>query len=211
MAKVQVYNLKGEQIEELKLADSAFGLSQNDELLKQAYVAIASNKRQVIAHAKDRAERAGSGKKPWKQKGTGRARVGQVRNPLWRKGGVVFGPTNERNFKKSINKKMNSKAIAIALSLKAKNKNLIVLDEIKLADKKTKEFAKGIQNLKIKGKTLIGFLGKEIEYQTYSRNIKNIQNIPTENMNVFDLMNNKNLVLSKNSVKYFEEKYKSKK
>jgi large subunit ribosomal protein L4 len=208
MTKVSVYNLEGKEVEKLELSDEVFGLAKNDELLKQAYVAIASNKRQVIAHTKDRAERAGSGKKPWKQKGTGRARVGQVRNPVWRKGGISFGPTNERNFKKNINKKMNRKAIAVALSQKVKAKSLIVLDEIKLAEKKTKEFAKGIQNLKIKGKTLIGFSKKEKEFQLYSRNLKNVQNIPTENMNVFDLLNSKNLILSKDSIKYFEEKYK---
>lgn len=206
--KVQVYNLKGEKIEDLKLADEVFGLSKNDELLKQAYVAIASNKRTVIAHAKDRAERAGSGKKPWKQKGTGRARVGQVRNPVWRKGGVVFGPTKDRNFKKSINKKMNQKAIAVALSEKVKNGNLIVLDKIELAEKKTKEFAKGLLNLKVKGRVLVGFINKEKEFQIYSRNLKNVQNIPTENLNVFDLLNNRNLILSKESIGYFEKKYK---
>jgi large subunit ribosomal protein L4 len=210
MAKISVYNLEGQEVEKLELSDEVFGLNENAELLKQAYVAIASNKRTVIAHTKDRAERAGSGKKPWKQKGTGRARVGQVRNPLWRKGGVSFGPTKDRNFKKDINKKMNQKAIAIALSQKVKVKSLIVLDEIKLAEKKTKQFANAIKNLKIKGKTLIGFSAKERDFQLYSRNLKNIQNIPTENINVFDLLNNKNLILSKESVKYFEDKYKKK-
>lgn len=208
MTKVAVYNLKGEKTEDLNLSDGVFGLPMNDELLKQAYVAIAGNKRTVIAHTKDRAERAGSGKKPWKQKGTGRARVGQVRNPVWRKGGVSFGPTNDRNFKKNINKKMNQKAIAVALSQKVKSKNLIVLDEIKLAEKKTKEFAKAFQNLKVKGKTLVGFFQKERDFQLCSRNLKNVQNIATENINVFDLLNNKNLILSKESIKYFENKYK---
>ena len=210
MTKIAVYNLEGKEIEKLELSEDAFGVSLNEELLKQAYVAIAANKRQVISHTKDRAERAGSGKKPWKQKGTGRARAGQVRSPIWRKGGVVFGPTKDKNYKKDINKKMNKKAIAIALSQKVKLGNLIVLDEIKLNEKKTKEFSTAVKNLKIKGKTLIGFFKKESEFQIYSRNLKNVQNIPTENMNVFDLLNNKNLILSKESVKYFEDKYKKK-
>src|SRR4030042_3579155 len=98
--KAAVHNLAGKKIKDIELSDSVFSLPENDTLLHQVFVAQYANRRQVLAHAKDRAERAGSGKKPWRQKGTGRARVGSVRSPIWRKGGVIFGPTKDRNFKK---------------------------------------------------------------------------------------------------------------
>ncbi len=207
MPKVSVYNLEGKKVEDLNLSEKVFGLPMNNDLLHQAYVAIASNKRQVLAHTKDRGERKGTGKKPWRQKGTGNARAGSVRSPLWRKGGITFGPTKDRNFKKDINKKMMRKAILIALSEKLKNEKLMILDKINLTEKKTKEFANGIKNLKVKGSMLVGFAEKEKDLRLYSRNIDKVQNILTGNLNVFDILNNKYLLLSKDSVKYLEDKY----
>jgi len=208
MPKVNVYNLEGKKVEDIELSLEVFGLKKNDELLHQAYVAIQSNQRQVLAHTKDRGERSGSGKKPWKQKGTGNARVGSVRTPVWRGGGVVFGPTKDRNFKKDINKKMMKKAILLAFSTKAKSENIIVLNKIELAEKKTKKFADIVKNLKIKGSSIIGFSDSEKKLQMYSRNLKKVNNILTSNLNVFDIMNNKNLILSKESIEYLEKKYK---
>ena len=207
MLKVNVYNLEGKKVEDMELSSEVFELKNNDELLHQAYVAILSNQRQVLAHTKDRGERAGSGKKPWKQKGTGNARVGSVRTPVWRGGGIVFGPTKDRNFKKDINKKMMRKAILLALSAKAKSEEIIILDKMEFPEKKTKKFAEVIKNLKIKGAALIGFSEKEKDFQLCSRNLKKSDNIMTSNLNVFDIMNHKNLVLSKESVKYLEKKY----
>jgi len=208
MIKVAVYNSEGKKIEDIELSSEVFGLKKNDELLHQAYVAISSNQRQVLAHAKDRGERAGSGKKPWKQKGTGNARVGSVRTPVWRGGGVVFGPTKDRNFKKEINKKMMKKAILLALSAKARSEEIIILDKMEIAEKKTKKFAEIFNNLKIKGSALIGFSINEKDLRLYSRNLKKTDNTMTSDLNVFDMMNHKNLVLSKESIKYLEEKYK---
>jgi large subunit ribosomal protein L4 len=208
MPKIAVYNLEGKKVSDIELSSEVFGLSKNDELLHQAYVAIESNQRQVLAHTKDRGERSGSGKKPWKQKGTGNARVGSVRTPVWRKGGIIFGPTKDRNFKKDINKKMMRKAILLALSAKFKSEGIIVLEKIELAEKKTKKFAEIIKNLKIKGSALIGFSKKESELRLYSRNLKKTSNTLTSDLNVFDIMNYKNLILSKESIKYLEEKYK---
>ena len=207
MPKVSVYNLEGKKVEDIELSENVFGLKKNDALLHQAYVAILSNKRQVIAHTKDRGERHGSGKKPWKQKGTGNARVGSVRTPVWRGGGIVFGPTKDRNFKKDINKKMMRKAILLALSSRAKS-GIMVIDKIELAEKKTKKFAEVIKNLKVKGSSLISFGEKEKDLRLYSRNIEKANNILTSNLNVFDILNHKNLILSKDSIKYLEEKYK---
>ncbi|MEI9966076.1 MAG: 50S ribosomal protein L4 [Candidatus Moraniibacteriota bacterium] len=110
MPKVTVKNLSGKEVKELTLSDACFGLPSNDVLVHQVYVALSGNRRQAIAHTKDRSERAGSGRKPWRQKGTGRARVGEVRTPVWRKGGVVFGPLSTRNFSKAANRKMRQKA-----------------------------------------------------------------------------------------------------
>jgi large subunit ribosomal protein L4 len=208
MPKAKVYNIKGENAGEIKLSEEVFGLPMNSELLQQAYVAIQGNQRKVIAHTKNRGERHGSGKKPWKQKGTGNARVGSVRTPVWRGGGIIFGPTKDRNFKKDINKKMMRKAILIALGAKVKSGALVILDKIELAEKKTKKFSEIINNLKVKGTSLIGFSKEEKDLQIYSRNLKKICNILTSNLNVLDIMNNKNLILSKDSIKYLEEKYK---
>lgn len=206
--KIAVYNLEGKELEKLDLDDSVFGLPENDVLVHQVYVSLMANKRQVIADTKTRGERAGSGIKPWRQKGTGRARVGSVRTPVWRKGGIAFGPTSDRNFKKKINKKMNAKAIATVLSGKAKDKEIVVLEKLELASKKTKEVAKTISNLKLKGKILVALDGKEKDFALFSRNISKVKNIAVDQINVLDLLNNKNLILSVNSIKQLEEKYK---
>lgn len=208
MVKIAVYNLDGKKIEELELSASVFGLSGSDDLVHQVYVAHSSNQRSVIAHTKNRGERAGSGVKPWKQKGTGRARVGSVRNPLWKKGGVAFGPRNDRNFSKKVNKKMNAKAIALVLSGKAKDNEIRVVDRMELTEKKTKSIAKALSNLKLTGKTLIAFSDKEKDFRMFSRNISKVTNILSNQLNVYDMLNNKNLLMSKDSIKYLEEKYK---
>ncbi len=208
MAKIKVYNLEGKAAGEMTVSDSVFGLKMNDDLVHQAYVTAAANMRQVLSHTKNRGERAGSGVKPWKQKGTGRARVGSVRTPLWRKGGIVFGPTKDKNFKKRINKKMKEKAIKIVLSGKLAAGEIMVLDKLELKVKKTKEFSKIVANLKVKGSMLISFGDKEKDLRIFSRNLKKAGNILTSQINVFDMLNHKNLILSQESVKYLEGKYK---
>ncbi|MCD6149844.1 50S ribosomal protein L4 [bacterium] len=207
MVKIAVHNLKGEKVEDIKLSEAVFDLPSNNSLLHQVYVSMMSNKRQVIAHTKDRAERAGSGRKPWKQKGTGRARTGSVRNPIWRKGGIVFGPNKERNFKKKINQKMKQKSIKIALSEKFRAGDLTVVDEIKLDKKKTKKFAEALKNLNIKKSVLVGFSFQEEDFYIYCRNIEKANGIPVSELNVVDLLNYKQLMLSKKSIEYLEKKY----
>src|SRR5680860_134124 len=136
--KVKVYNQAAEIVKDLELSEKIFALKPNEELLHQAIVAQQANSRQVLAHTKDRSEVAGSGKKPWKQKGTGRARVGSVRSPIWIGGGVTFGPRKDRNFKQKINQKMKQKAMFIALSDRFGSKSLAVVDGFKLPEYKTK-------------------------------------------------------------------------
>ncbi len=208
MAKIKVYNLEGKEVEEIELSDSVFGLPKNDDLVHQIVVAMDANKRQVLADTKTRGERAGSGIKPWKQKGTGRARVGSRRTPLWKKGGVVFGPTSERNYKHKINKKMNQKAIATVLSGKLKDQEIFVVDKLNFSEKKTKEVAKMFVNFKIKGKTLMAFSNAEKELRLASRNLAKVENILTPQLNVLEMLRNKNLLMSKESVMFLEEKYK---
>lgn len=205
--EVKVYNLEGKEAGVMKLSDRVFGVSINDELIHQAAVAILGNRRQVLADTKTRGERAGSGRKPWRQKGTGRARVGSVRTPVWRKGGVVFGPNSERNFKKKLNKKMKSQAIVSVFSAKVRDKEFFVVERIDFSEKKTKEAAMLMKNIGIKGRVLAAFSQEEKDLRKVTRNIRNVENILTNQLNVLDMLNNKNLILSKESVKFLEDKY----
>ncbi len=205
--EIAVYNKEGKEIEKIKLSEAVFGVKKNDVLIHQAMVAIQSNQRQVLAHTKNRGDRAGSGIKPWKQKGTGRARVGSVRNPAWKKGGVAFGPRNDRNFTKKINKKMNAKAILMVLSAKLKDNEIMILDKFDLKEKKTKAMADVLKNLKISAKTLIAFTTLEKDLRIVSRNLKKTENILTSQLNVLEMLKNKFLLMSKDSIKYLEEKY----
>src|SRR3989344_4642047 len=154
MLKIAVKNSTGKDVKEVTLPEFIFGLPSNDVLLHQVYVALSGNQRQAIAHTKDRGERAGSGKKPWRQKGTGRARVGSVRSPIWRKGGVTFGPTKERSFSRETNKKMRQKAVLVALSEKARAGKICRLENFQLAEEKTKHFARLLKKLELTAKSL---------------------------------------------------------
>jgi len=138
--KINVYNQAAEQVGDIKLSDKVFGIKLNEALIHQAMVTQMANERQVLAHTKDRSEVRGGGKKPWRQKGTGRARAGSSRSPIWIGGGVTFGPTKDRNFKKKINQKMKQKAILMVFSDKAVSENIAVLDKIETSEFKTKIF-----------------------------------------------------------------------
>src|SRR3989344_1794431 len=146
MSSFKVYNQEGKEIANLELNKAIFKLPWNDDLVHQAVRVAFANQRQVLASTKDRSEVRGGGRKPWRQKGTGRARHGSIRSPLWKGGGVTFGPTTERNFKVKINKKMAQKAFLIVLSAKAKDNEILILDDLKLSAPKTKEMAKIMKN-----------------------------------------------------------------
>lgn len=210
MAKISVYNLQGEEVEKLDVADTVFDVPANNTLLHQVFVALMANIRGVYAHTKTRSEVAGSGKKPWKQKGTGRARVGSVRTPVWRKGGTVFGPRNTRNFVQKINQKMRRKAVMIALSEKVRSGKLIVLDGLTFADKKTKLVAQTMNKLNITNKSVVMALsGEERVFEKASRNIPRLTNILASNVNVLDLLNNQYFVVSKATLQDIEKKFVS--
>ena len=205
--KTKVYNLEGKAVSDIELNEAVFDLKANNDLVHQVFVALMANQRQVLADTKTRGERAGSGIKPWKQKGTGRARIGSVRAPHWKKGGVAFGPTSDRNFKKKINKKMNAKAILTVLSGKLKDGEIKIIEKFDFKENKTKEMSKALKNLEIKGSTLLGFSTPERKFMLASRNLAKIKNIFIGQLNVLDLLQNKNLVISKESVEYLEKKY----
>ncbi len=146
MIKLDIYNQKGEKTGSVELSEKVFGVKINDNLVHQAVVAQRANTRQVLAHTKGRAEVRGGGRKPWRQKGTGRARAGSSRSPIWIGGGITFGPTKERNFKKDINKKMKQKAVLMAISDRVKNNAMFVFEDLKMKDFKTKDFNKILKN-----------------------------------------------------------------
>ncbi len=212
MIKAPLYNVKGEKTGDIDLPESVFDVPSNDTLLHQVYVAISANLRSPIAHTKDRSERAGSGKKPWRQKGTGRARIGQVRAPHWRKGGIVFGPTKDRNFSKEANRKMRQKALRIALSEKLRADKVRFVEGFSFEDRKTKSFSALLSGLGIDmGKrTLVGFDRQERETERMSRNIDRVENVLSENMSVYDLLQSEYLVITKQSVAMFTERFSEK-
>jgi len=212
--RCRVYNQEGKEVGETQLPAEVFGLKINKNLVHQAMVAQMANSRQVLAHAKTRAEVRGGGKKPWRQKGTGRARHGSIRSPIWRGGGVTFGPTKERNFSKKINKKMKRKALLMVLSGKAKDNELVVLDDLKLKKGKTKEMAEVIKNLKSKVKNdfdkgaLFIFGKKDENIVKAIKNIPKMKTIGIGSLNIVDILKKKYLAMMKNDIVVMKDFYK---
>lgn len=213
--QIKVYNQSAEAVKDLELSDKAYGLKPNNELLHQAVVAQRANQRQVLAHTKDRSEVAGSGKKPWKQKGTGRARVGSRRSPIWIGGGVTFGPTKDRNFKLKINQKMKQKAMFMALSDKVSTGTMLVLDELKADSFKTKKFSTLLGALETKvlkndrRDILVINEAKDEKVYFSLRNLSGVKVINLENINLLDLLTHKNLLLTERAVKILEQRIAS--
>ena len=213
MSKVTLYNQTGETVGETLLPKEIFDVKIKTDLIKQVANIQMANKRQVLANTKDRAQVRGGGKKPWRQKGTGRARHGSRRSPIWKGGGITFGPTKERNFSKNISKKMKKLALFMVLSAKAQENVVIVLDNLKLDVPKTKLMAgilkdlrKNIENLK-KGKILMALPEKSEILVRVTRNIPGIQTIEARNLNVLDLLSYKSLVMPKESIKAIKETF----
>lgn len=203
--KVKVYNQNGKEVEELELPADIFGLKLNRDLVHQAVVAQMANAREVIAHTKDKSEVSGGGKKPWRQKGTGRARHGSIRSPIWRGGGITFGPTKERNFCKKINKKMKRKALLMVLSGKARDNELLILDDLKVNSPKTKEMAKIVKNLGKAKKdfnrgALIALVEKDENVIKAVKNIPKMETIGINSLNMVDILKKKYLVMTKDGV-----------
>ncbi len=205
--KIAVYNQEGKEIGSVLLPKEIFEVKINLDLVHQVVVSQMANRRRVIAHAKDRSEVRGGGKKPWRQKGTGRARAGSRRSPLWKGGGVTFGPTRARVFKKKINKKMKRKALLMALSAKAKNNLLLILDKLSLTEVKTKLMAKILKKLPIKGSFLIVLPKLDKDIVRATRNLAGIETIEARNLNVLDSLSSKYLIVPKESMKVIKETF----
>ncbi len=206
MPKVDVYDLKGKKVSDIELAESIFGIEPNENIVHSVLVNYLANQRQGTQSTKTRAEVSGGGKKPWRQKGTGRARQGSTRAPQWIKGGIALGP-KPRSYRYKINKKEKRLAIKSILSSKVIEKELTVVDKLELEEIKTKTMVKALTDLKIEGKTLIVLPSNNKNVLMSSRNIENVKTITANNINVFDLLKYTNLILSVDTVKKLEEVY----
>ena len=205
---VKTYNQKGEKLDQTKLAAEIFGVKINPDLVHQVVVAQMANRRKTTAHTKGRGEVRGGGKKPWRQKGTGRARHGSIRSPIWRGGGVTFGPTKERVFKKTINRKMRRKALLMVLSGKAKNELLVLLDGIKIAKSKTKLMSDILKNLPCgKNNSLLVLPAIDKDVIRAAKNLPSLQTIQARDLNCLDLLQSKYLIMPKEALRVIKETF----
>ncbi|MBU0531380.1 MAG: 50S ribosomal protein L4 [Candidatus Uhrbacteria bacterium] len=208
MAKVSVYNQTGEQVGDIELDAQLFEVTPDKNLVHEAVVAQQANARQVLAHAKDRSEVRGGGRKPWKQKGTGRARAGSRRSPLWRHGGVTFGPLKNRNFDKKINRKAKRKALAMTLSDKVAHAKFVVVDSLELPEVKTKTFAGIYAKLPVAGKkTLVVAVPGDVTLRRATKNLPKVNAIGAKSLNVVDILGAEYILISKDALQVVSETY----
>ena len=204
---VKVLNMAGEEVSKMNLNAEVFGIEPHQQAMFDAVQVEQANQRQATAKTKVRHEVSGGGKKPWRQKGTGRARAGSSRSPIWVGGGTVFGPVGNQNFKISQNKKEHKLALKSALSLKTKD-GLVVVDEIKFDEKKTKNFVAFLDAIKVGSKALVVVDEITEEIFASARNVGYAKVVTSDNVSVLDLLNVDNLVMSKASIKEVEEALK---
>jgi len=206
MAKVEVINVEGKKVKELTLNDSVFGIEPNMNVVHSVILNYLANQRQGTQNTKTRAEVAGGGRKPWRQKGTGRARQGSIRAPQWIKGGIALGP-KPRSYKYKINKKERALAVRSVLSAKLAENELVVVDQFGLNEIKTAKFANILNNIKVEGKSLVVIPENDVNVQKSARNIKGVKTTIVDTMTVYDILNARNLVITENAIKKIEEVY----
>ena len=206
MPKVDVYNMQGKKVSDVELSEAVFGIKPNETVVHSVLVNYLANQRQGTQSTKTRAEVRGGGKKPWRQKGTGRARQGSIRAPQWIKGGIALGP-KPRSYTYRVNKKEKQLAIKSLLSAKVLDNELTVVDKLEVKEPKTKVMAKALTDLKVEGKALIILADKNENVLLSSRNIEGVRTIALNTINVFDLLNCNKLVLPLDTVKKLEEVY----
>ena len=205
MAKVSVYNMEGNEVDQIELADSVFGVEVNEHLVHQAVIQHLANKRQGTQKAKTRSEVSGGGRKPWRQKGTGHARQGSTRSPQWKGGGVVFAPV-PRDYSQKMNKKEKRLAIKSVLTEKVAEEKFLVLDELKFDEIKTKKMEAVLKSLKVDDALLI--IGEDSENVLYSaRNLSDVGTIAPDAINVYDMLKYSTIIATKSSVAKIEEVY----
>ena len=203
MPTVPVFNQNGETVGEFELSDNVFAVPMNAGLLHQSIVRYQANQRQGTASTKTRSEVSGGGRKPWRQKGTGRARVGSIRSPLWRHGGIIFGPT-PRSFAQQMPRKMRRLAVKVALSDKVRQGKFVVLEDLDLPAAKTKEMVKVLANLDAK-KALIVTAGRDDQVQRSARNIPEVETLEAVALNVYDILRHDRLIITRDAVARVEE------
>lgn len=204
MGKISVLNIKGEKVKDITLNDAVFGIVPNDAVLYDAITLARNAERQGTHETKTRSQVSGGGIKPWRQKGTGRARQGSTRAPHWIKGGVVFGP-HMRSYDKKMNRKERRLALKSALSYKVIDKELIVLDSLKLESNKTKEAKSILSNLKVNKNVLIVVDELDDNIILATRNLKNITLLQANEINTLDVIAADNMIVTENAVKLLEE------
>jgi len=210
--KVSLYNQTAEKIGEIELNPKIFEVKPSEHLLAEAVRISQSNSRQGTSNTKTRGEVSGGGKKPWKQKGTGRARVGSTRSPIWRHGGITFGPRANQNWELKINKKAKTKALFMSLSDKAKNNRFIVIDQIVMEKPKTKEFVKVLKDLKLKienfgSKNMFLMPKKDDKLSRAARNIPDLTTILANSLNIVDVLKADSIIVLKDSLPVIEKTY----
>ena len=206
MPKIDVYNMEGKKVSDVELNDNVFGIEPNEAVVHSVLVNFLANQRQGTQSTKTRAEVSGGGRKPWRQKGTGRARQGSIRAPHWVGGGVALGP-KPRSYNYTVNKKEKRLAIKSMLSSKVLENELVVVESLPLKEIKTKEMARILNNLKVEGKAVILLPEKDEIVQKSARNIEGVKTLQVGTINVYDLLKHKNLVVTEDTVKKLEEVY----
>ena len=205
MPTVGLFNKEGNKIEDIQLNDKVFAVEVNADAMHQVVVALLANKRQGTQSAKTRAEVRGGGIKPWRQKGTGRARQGSIRAPQWIKGGVVFAP-KPRDYRMSIPKSMRRVAMLSALTSKVQNDEMVILDSLTLEAPKTKEIVKMLNAFNAKKTLIVTAEANETVYKS-ARNIEGVAVLPVNNINVYDLLKYSKVIMTKDAVSKIEEVY----
>jgi len=204
MPKVALYNMEGLQVGEVDLNDAVFGIEPNEAVVHEAVVMQLASLRRGTHSVKTRAEVRGGGRKPWRQKGTGRARAGTIRSPLWRKGGIVFGP-KPRDYSYSIPKKKRRLAVKSVLSAKVSGGDIIVLEQLSFTAPKTKEMVRVLSNLKVDQKAAVVTADNSGYVQESARNIPGIKPLLADGINVYDLLNHDKLIITRDAVARIEE------
>jgi large subunit ribosomal protein L4 len=211
--KTEVYNIKGEKTGEIEISNEIFGLKPNKDLMHQVVRFFALNKKFPVAHAKDRSEVSGGGRKPWKQKGTGRARHGSTRSPIWRTGGVTFGPLSWNNHQVSINKKMKKKALLMGLSEAYTQKELKFVDKLSLSDITTKEANKILSNLidsycEGDHRVLLVIPSKNEVLEKSFRNIEKVNLLRADSLNLEDILKSQRIIVDVESLDIIDKIYR---
>ena len=206
MPKVDVYNIEGKKVSDVELKEEIFGIEPNEAIVHSVLVNYLANQRQGTQSTKTRAEVRGGGRKPWRQKGTGRARQGSIRAPQWIKGGIALGP-KPRSYKYRVNRKEKQLAIKSLLSSKVLENDLVVVDKFDFKEIKTKQMATAMKNLKVESKALVVIPEKNENVQKSTRNLEGVRTSSVSTLNVFDLLKYNKLVLPVDTVKKLEEVY----